>query len=245
MMTIHTHHDQTNTWTNMNVWGLSFVSSLRYVFFNLLFALLMIIITSTSMKIAMTINVHQHRTNIGMNVNRAWDASASRCHIEFRLEHSLSISVHLCLFPSVPRPSTLFLLTILFFSVPFCRICVRTILPFPSVLSFQPSTLGSDPTSVSSDLTSYCFRYCSAITPISPTPSHSDLLLFSASYCTMFRSDLIVLLCIITTSCSSLAPACKPTCVNPNIPVFPHSFPILISLEIFLSPSPCFRPPPK
>ena len=130
--------------------------------------------------------------------------------VEFCLEHSHSVSVRLRLFPSVPRPSTLFFPTILFFSVPFC--CVRTfprrtILPFPSVLSFQLSTLGSNPTSVSFDLVSYCFRYCSAITPISPTPSHSDLLLFSASYCTMFRSDLIVPLCIITTSCSSLAPA--------------------------------------
>ena len=154
---------------------------------------------------------------------------------------SRTFSVRLRLFLSVPRPSTLFLPTILFFSVPFCRIRICTILPFPSVLSFQPSTLGSDPTSVSFDLTSYCFHYCSAITPISPTTSHSDLLLFSASYCTMFHSDLIVPLCIITTSCSSLAPACKPTCVNPNVPVFP----ILISLKIFLSPSPCFRPPPK
>ena len=121
---------------------------------------------------------------------------------------SLSVSVRLCLFPSVPRPSTLFLLTILFFSgVPFCRIRVHAILPFPSILSFQLSILGSDLTSVSFDLVSYCFHYCSAITPISPTPLHSDLLLFSASYCTMFRSDLIVPLCIIMTSCSSLAPA--------------------------------------
>ena len=158
---------------------------------------------------------------------------------------SQTFSVCLRLFPSVPHPSTLFLLTILFFSVPFCRIRVRTVLPFPSVLSFQLSTLRSDPTSVSFDLASYCFRYCSAITPISPTPSHSDLLLFSASYCTIFHSDLIVPLCIIMTSCSSLAPAWKPTCVNPNVPIFPHSFPILISLEIFLSPSPCFRPPSK
>ena len=126
-------------------------------------------------------------------------------------------------------------------SIPVCSPSFYTI---PSYSS-QLSTLGSDPTSVSFDLTSYCFRYCSAITPISPTPSHSDLLLFSASYCTMFRSDLIVPLCIITTSCSSLAPACKPTCVNPNVPIFPHSFPILISLEIFLSPSLCFQPPPK
>ena len=116
------------------------------------------------------------------------------CHVEFCLEHSPSVSVRLCLFPSVPRPSTLFLLTILFSSVPFCRIRVLTILPFPSVLSFQLSILGSDPTSVSCDLVSYCFRYCSAITPISPTPSHPDLLLFSVSYCAMFRSDLIVLL---------------------------------------------------
>ena len=37
---------------------------------------------------------------------------------------------------------------------------------------FQLSTLGSDPFSVSSDLALYYFRYCSAITPISPTPSH-------------------------------------------------------------------------
>ena len=46
------------------------------------------------------------------------------CHVEFCLEHSLSVSVRLCLFPSVPRPSTLFFPTILFFSVPFC--CVHT-----------------------------------------------------------------------------------------------------------------------
>ena len=170
------------------------------------------------------------------------------CHVEFLLEHSLSVSVRLCLFLSVPRPSTLFFPAILCFSVPFC--CIH-IFPrpyytsLPSVSSFQPSTLGSDPTSVSFDLASYCFHYCSAITPISPTPSHSDLLLSSASYCTMFRSNLIVPLCIITTSCSSLAPACKPTCVNPNVPVFLHSFPILISLEILLSPLPCFQPPSK
>ena len=118
---------------------------------------------------------------------------------------SRTFSVCLRLFLSVPCPSTLFLLTILFFSVPFCCIRVCTILPFPSVLSFQLSTLGSDPTSVSFNLASYCFRYCLAITPISPTPSHSDLLLCSAPYCTMFRSNLIVLLCIITTSCSTVA----------------------------------------
>ena len=40
---------------------------------------------------------------------------------------SQTFSVHLRLFPSVPRPSTLFFLIILFFSVLFC--CVRTI-PF-------------------------------------------------------------------------------------------------------------------
>ena len=122
-----------------------------------------------------------------------------KCYVEFRLEHSLSVSVRLCLFPSVLRPSILFFLIILFFSVPFR--CIRTflcptILPLPTVLSFQPSTLESDPTSVSFDLALYCFRYCSAITPISTTLSHRDLLLFSVSYCLMFRPDLIVLLCI-------------------------------------------------
>ena len=63
-----------------------------------------------------------------------------------------------------------------------------------TVLSFQPSTLGSDPTSVSSDLVLTCFLYCLAITPISPTPSHPNLLLYSAFYCLMLCSDLIVLL---------------------------------------------------
>ena len=47
------------------------------------------------------------------------------------------------------------------------------------------------------------------------------------------------------TSYSSLAPACKPTCVNPIVSVFLHPFPILISLKIFLSPPLCFQPPPK
>ena len=87
--------------------------------------------------------------------------------------------------PSNTSPSVLFFLIILFFSIPFCCVCtfrLRTILPFPSFSSFQPSTLGSNPTPVSSDLALYYFRYCSAITPISPTPSHPDLLLYSVSY---------------------------------------------------------------
>ena len=131
MMTIHTHHDQINTWTNVNVRGSSCVSSLRYVFFYLLFALLMIIITSTSMKIAMTINVHQHRTNIGMNVNRARDASVSRCHVEFRLEHSPSVSVY-----SRPFPILLHYSFLLFYSSPSLSVASTSILYFHFRLSY-------------------------------------------------------------------------------------------------------------
>ena len=54
----------------------------------------------------------------------AFHHSCCVCHIEFYLEHSPSVSVRLRLFPSVPRPSTLFFPTILFFSVPFR--CIRT-----------------------------------------------------------------------------------------------------------------------
>ena len=45
------------------------------------------------------------------------------CHVEFLIEHSPSVSIRLRLFLSVPRPSTLFFPTILFFSVPFRCVC--------------------------------------------------------------------------------------------------------------------------
>ena len=56
------------------------------------------------------------------------------CHVEFILEHSPSVSVCPRLFPSVLCPSILFFPTILSFSVPFCRIRVRTM--FPSCPSY-------------------------------------------------------------------------------------------------------------
>ena len=52
------------------------------------------------------------------------------CYVEFVLEHSPSISVCLCLFPTVLRPSILFLPTILSFSVP--SYCTRVRIMFPS-----------------------------------------------------------------------------------------------------------------
>ena len=105
------------------------------------------------------------------------------CYVEFVLEHSPSVSVRLRLFPSVLRPSITFFPTIHSFSVPFRPIRVRVMFPsFPSH-PFQPSTLGSDPFPVSSDLALYYFRYCSAITPISPTPSLPVSLLSSVPYC--------------------------------------------------------------
>ena len=58
-----------------------------------------------------------------------------RCHVEFLLEHSLSVSVRLHLFPSVTVlcPSILFLPTILSFSVPSYCIQVRILFPsYPS-----------------------------------------------------------------------------------------------------------------
>ena len=45
------------------------------------------------------------------------------CYVEFVLEHFLSVSVCLCLFPTVLRPSILFLPTILSFSIP--SYCIR------------------------------------------------------------------------------------------------------------------------
>ena len=97
---------------------------------------------------------------------------------------SRTFSVRLRLFPSVLCPSITFFPTILSFSVPFRPIRVRVMFPSSPSHPFQPSTLGSDPFSVSSDLALYYFRYCSAITPISPTPSHpvSYYLLFLLFY---------------------------------------------------------------
>ena len=113
------------------------------------------------------------------------------CHVEFVLKHSPSVSVRLCLFPSVLRPYITFFPTILSFSVPFRPIRVRVMFPSSPSHLFQPSTLGSDPFSVSSDLALYYFRYCLAITPISPTPSYPAFLLSSVLYCFMIRSFLL------------------------------------------------------
>ena len=104
---------------------------------------------------------------------------------------SRTFSVRLRLFPSVLRPSITFFPTILSFSVPFRPIRVRVMFPSSPSHLFQPSTLGSDPFSVSSDLALYNFRYCSAIAPISPTPSHPVFLLSSVPYCFMIRSFLL------------------------------------------------------
>ena len=104
---------------------------------------------------------------------------------------SRTFSVRLRLFPSVLRPSITFFPTILSFSIPFRPIRVRVMFPSSPSHPFQPSTLGSDLFSVSSDLALYYFRYCSAITPISPTPSYPVFLLSFVPYCFMIRSFLL------------------------------------------------------
>ena len=100
-----------------------------------------------------------------------WD-----CYVEFVLEHSPSVSVRSPPFYHILSYHSVLLRPLLFHPC----LCSLSVI---SVSSFQFSTLGSDPFSVSSDLALYYFRYCSAITPISPTPSHPAFLLSSVLYC--------------------------------------------------------------
>ena len=112
-----------------------------------------------------------------------------RCHVEFCLEHSLSVSVRLHLFPSVTCPSTLFFYSSLSLSVASVLFRFRTILPFLSVSSFQPSTLGSDPTPVSSDLALYCFcHFLFGYNPYQPTCGSGPLRCMAVTSLNLFRN---------------------------------------------------------
>ena len=107
---------------------------------------------------------------------------------------SRTFSVRLRPSPSVPVRSPPFYYVLPYYSVLLCPLLSHPRPYYVSVLSvpsFQLSTLGSDLFSVSSDLASYYFHYCSAITPISQTPSHPVLLLTSVLYCLMIRTSLL------------------------------------------------------
>ena len=84
-----------------------------------------------------------------------------------------------------------------------------SILPFVSLILSHPFIFPYwDPTVSSSDLNLYSGSILvSATTPIIPTTSCSNLLLYSYFYCSMIRSVLIVHSVYILTSSSSQSPA--------------------------------------
>ena len=109
-----------------------------------------------------------------------------KCYVEFVLEHSLSISVRLCLFPSVLRPSIMFLPAILSFSVPFLLHPCPYYVSVLSVSSFQLSTLGSDLFPVSSDLAFILFLLLFGYNPYQPNPIAPRFLIV---FCSLLSYD--------------------------------------------------------
>ena len=104
---------------------------------------------------------------------------------------SRTFSVRLCLFPSVLRPSILFLPTILSFSVPSLLHPCPYYVSVYSVSSFQLSTLGSDPFSVSSDLAFILLLLLFGYNPYQPNPIAPRFLIV---FCPLLSYDPLVLI---------------------------------------------------
>ena len=139
------------------------------------------------------------------------------CHVEFRDRYSPSFSV--CFRPFFIRFRPFFVI-LLCYSIPSRRpvtlhysVTLRHSVTFRHIPSFMSHSIFCpffhpipshpfifpywDPTILSSDLNLYSGSILvSATTPIIPTPSCSDLLLYFYFYCSMFRSVLIVPFCI-------------------------------------------------
>ena len=134
------------------------------------------------MATSVPVNLHAVSTEATTGCCNATDVN--NCYVEFVLEHSPSVSV--C---SRPFSALLFCSFLLFCPSPSLLIAPVSVLCFrPICLILSAFHIRIQPVLTS---LSYYFCYCSAITPISPTPSHPDLLLFSVSYCLMICSSLL------------------------------------------------------
>ena len=102
---------------------------------------------------------------------------------------SRTFSVRLRPFPSVLRPSMMFLPAILSFSIPFLLHPCPYYVSVLSVSSFQLSTLGSDPFSVSSDLAFILFLLLFSYNPYQPNPIAPRFLIV---FCSLLSYDLFV-----------------------------------------------------